>query len=103
MRENIFLMSLLAVVVCIFCAGNISKADKITDEDAVEISDAKWYKHHYDCKFTVTTADGVQEVDLSEQTQYFNNVPDSANQVSCEKGEQVTCNDVFNQYTNSKD
>ncbi len=85
----------------------MQEVEALTDAD---VSRSDWYLHNFTCKVTVQTKAQVTvlakffntkakvggEVDLSNFTQYFNNIPYGGTG-PCEKGTQVTCNDLWNQ------
>ena len=82
---------------------NGKKDDKDTDNN-------KYYLHHFDCKFTISTKGQVgllakwfginanvgATIDLTPFTQYFNNEATDG-EGPCEKGSQITCNDLIYQ------
>ncbi len=90
----------------------IQEVEALTDADVS--SNDEWYLHNFPCRISAATKAQAKiiakifnvkakvgiEVDLSNFTQYFNHVPDGGTG-PCDKGAQVTCNDLWNQILSS--
>ncbi len=123
MRKYLTITLITSVFLLIMAGVNYNRLEQnnfITLEDVEALSEdgseggCSWYLHHFDCELSVgadaklyaiikllgLTLKGNGKADLTCMTQYFNQVQEDG-EGPCEKGMQITCNEVCMSIINS--